>query len=84
MTGSKHSIRNVEYVQKVLKSVGVEPERVQMHFCSAAEGQKFQTTVKEMAKKIAELGKSPLKEFAEQEKKKKKKKSKSAPKKKNK
>jgi coenzyme F420-reducing hydrogenase delta subunit len=54
----------VEYLKSILKSVGLEPERVQVHSCSAAEGQKFQSTMTIMAKEISELGPSPLKQLA--------------------
>jgi hypothetical protein len=35
-----------------------------MHYCSAAEGQKFQKTMVEMAKQITTLGPSPLRKLA--------------------
>lgn len=54
----------MEYLKSILKSVGLEPERVQVHSCSAAEGQKFQSTMTIMAKEISELGPSPLKQLA--------------------
>ena len=63
-------MRNVEYVRDVMKAVGLEPERISMHFCSAAEGQKFQTTVIELAKIIKKLGPSPLRGLAADTKKK--------------
>lgn len=73
-TGSKHMVQNVDYLKGVLQSVGVNPERLQAHFCSAAEGQKFQRTMIEMTKTIKKLGPSPLRELAKNSKKKKKKK----------
>jgi coenzyme F420-reducing hydrogenase delta subunit len=51
----------VEYLKEVLKSVGVEPERIRIAWCTAAEGQKFQKTAIEFDKVIRELGPSPLK-----------------------
>ena len=47
-----------------MKSVGLEPERLQIHYCSAAEGQKFQSTMQEMSKQISTLGPSPLRKLA--------------------
>jgi hypothetical protein len=47
-----------------MDSVGLEPERLSMHYCSAAEGQKFQKTIVEMAAKITALGPSSLRKFA--------------------
>jgi len=67
-TGSKHSTRMVDYLKGVLNSVGIEPDRIEKHYCSAAEGQKFQYTMIQMANKITELGPSPLKEIIKKEK----------------
>lgn len=47
-----------------MDSVGLEPERISMHYCSAAEGQRFQKTMVEMAKQITALGPSPLRKLA--------------------
>ena len=46
-----------------MKTVGLEPERLQMHYCSAAEGQKFQKTIQSMSAEISELGPSPLRKL---------------------
>ena len=46
-----------------MKTVGLEPERLQMHYCSAAEGQKFQKTIQAMSAEISELGPSPLRKL---------------------
>jgi hypothetical protein len=47
-----------------MESVGLQEERLSMHFCSAAEGQKFQKTIIETAKQITALGPSPLRKLA--------------------
>ena len=47
-----------------MESVGLQSERLSMHYCSAAEGQKFQKTIIEMAKQITALGPSPLRKLA--------------------
>jgi F420-non-reducing hydrogenase iron-sulfur subunit len=52
---------NVKYVKQMLELMGVGADRVEMFFCSAAEGAKFSEVVREMTKKISELGPSPLK-----------------------
>jgi len=43
-----------------LKTVGVNPERIKMVYCTAAEGQKFQIEATEYDKVIQKLGPSPL------------------------
>ena len=62
-TGATHAAKNVEYLHTVMKTVGLEPERLQMHYCSAAEGQKFQKTIQTMSAEISELGPSPLRKL---------------------
>lgn len=59
-TGNYAATRLVEYTKKVLDAVGVGGERLQMAFCSAAEGSKFQETATEADKTIRSLGPSPL------------------------
>ena len=41
--------------------MGVEPERIRIAWCTAAEGQKFQKTAIEFDKVIRELGPSLIK-----------------------
>jgi len=41
--------------------IGIGADRVQMHFCSAAEGAKFSEIVKEVTQQIMALGPNPLK-----------------------
>ena len=60
-TGNYFAYRQVEYLQKVLESVGLEPERLIMDYCTAAEGQKFQQDATAFDKTIRDLGPSPLK-----------------------
>jgi len=43
-----------------LKTVGVNPERIRLVYCTAAEGQKFQIEATEYDKVIQKLGPSPL------------------------
>jgi len=50
----------VEYLQSLLKEVGLEPERVRMFNLSAAMAGQFVEAAKEMTEKIAVLGPNPL------------------------
>ena len=45
----------------MLDLLGVGSDRVEMFFCSAAEGAKFAEIVRELTKKISEMGPNPLK-----------------------
>jgi len=45
----------------MLDLLGVGSDRVEMFYCSAAEGAKFAEIVRELTKKITEMGPNPLK-----------------------
>ncbi len=56
----------VDYLSEVLNVVGLEPKRIKMAFCSAAEGQKYQQTAIEFDKVIKEMGPNPFKTKAKE------------------
>ena len=59
-TGNYFAYRLVEYLEKIAKTIGINPKRLKMVFCSSAEGSKFQEIAIEFDKLIRELGPSPL------------------------
>lgn len=61
LTGNLKARRKVNYVKKVLETLGVEPERVEMFNMSSAEGPRFAAVAREFTAKVAELGPSPIK-----------------------
>ena len=60
LEGNIKTRRKVEYVQRTLKELGMEPERVQMFNLSSAQGPRFAEIATEMTEKIRELGPSPV------------------------
>lgn len=60
LTGNLKARRKVEYVQKVLESLGIEPERIAMYNMSSAEGPRFAEVAREFTERIKELGPSPI------------------------
>ena len=50
----------MSYLQDVLETMGMERERIQMIFVSAAEGARFQQLATQMDKTIRKLGPSKL------------------------
>lgn len=60
INGNIKARKRVEYVQTVLESMGVEPERIAMYNMSAAEGPRFVQVAEEFTAKIKELGPSPF------------------------
>lgn len=68
-TGNYFAYRELEYIKEILRTVGIDDNRIKMDFCSAAEGQKFQRVVSEFDKKINELGPNPIKNDTQEKKK---------------
>jgi coenzyme F420-reducing hydrogenase delta subunit len=50
----------VHYCQDVIETMGLERERIQMIFVSAAEGARFQQLATKMDKEIRQMGPSKL------------------------
>ncbi|ABK18805.1 methyl-viologen-reducing hydrogenase, delta subunit [Syntrophobacter fumaroxidans MPOB] len=59
--GNLRARKRVDYVQEILKSIGIEPERVVMYNLSAGEGPRFAEIAVEMTEKIRQLGPNPIK-----------------------
>jgi F420-non-reducing hydrogenase iron-sulfur subunit len=60
LTGNLKAKKRVQYVKKVLKEIGMEPERVEMYNLSAGEGPRFAEIAREMVDRIKKLGPSPV------------------------
>ena len=58
--GNYHTRRRALMLGRVLDTMGVEPERFQLQWVSAAEGARFAEVVREFVKKAAALGPNPL------------------------
>jgi len=52
--------KRFDYLMKVVKSIGIEPERVRLEWVSASEGGKWAALVREMTEQIKRLGPSPF------------------------
>lgn len=59
-TGNYRARRRIAIIRKFLGWVGVEPERVEASWVSAAEGSKFAEVVSEVTKKLKEVGPNRL------------------------
>lgn len=60
LVGNFKAKKRVEYVRKLVRDIGIEPERVEMYNMSAAQGVRFARVATEMVRRIKELGPSPL------------------------
>lgn len=58
--GNLRAKKRVEYVRGILKSIGIEPERVVMVNLSAGQGPQFAEMAREVTETVRKLGPSPL------------------------
>ncbi len=54
--GNYKMLRRFEMLKRVLKDMGIEPERVRLEWISAAEGEKVKRVVNEMVEQVRQLG----------------------------
>ena len=60
-SGNFRARKRVEQAQKILETIGVGGERVQMYNLSSSEGPRFAEIAVEMDEKIRNLGPNPIK-----------------------
>jgi len=68
LTGNIKTRKKVDYVKRVLKEIGIEPERVEMYNLSSAMGVRFAEIAREMTEKITALGPTPVKRRSKESK----------------
>jgi F420-non-reducing hydrogenase iron-sulfur subunit len=54
--GNYKCLRRFEMLQRMLKEMGIEPERVRLEWISAAEGEKVKRVVNEMTAAVQQMG----------------------------
>ncbi len=60
ISGNFKAQRRVAMVKKLMEQLGIEPERLRLEWISAAEGEKFAKTIREMTEDLKKLGPSPV------------------------
>lgn len=60
-SGNFRARKRVEQAQKILNTIGLSGQRVQMYNLSSGEGPLFAEIAREMAEKIRKLGPNPIK-----------------------
>jgi F420-non-reducing hydrogenase iron-sulfur subunit len=60
VSGNYKARRRVTALRTILRTLGLEEERVWMRWISASEGKKFAETVDEMVRSLEALGPSPM------------------------
>ena len=59
--GNMNTYNHILFLKKLFNHIGISEERIQQYFCSAAEVEKFLTSVEDITKKIKNL--PPLPKF---------------------
>lgn len=62
LNGNYKARRRMVLLKNILKTLGMEPERIWVKWISASEGQKFADTVKEIVDETKKLGPNPMSE----------------------
>jgi len=60
ISGNFKAQRRVAMVKRLMEQLGIEPERLRLEWISAAEGEKFAKTIREMTEDLKRLGPSPV------------------------
>ncbi len=60
--GNYFTRRRFAQLKKVLESLNIDPDRVELAWVSAAEGRRYADVVNQFTSKIKELGPNPLKQ----------------------
>jgi coenzyme F420-reducing hydrogenase delta subunit len=60
--GNERARARIARTRKLLESIGVEGERLEMYFVSGGQGATFARAAREMTERIEKLGPSPLKQ----------------------
>jgi coenzyme F420-reducing hydrogenase delta subunit len=60
MEGNYHTVYRIEMTKRLLKKVGLDPNRLRLEWVSASESVRFANIMKEMTQNIKNLGPSPI------------------------
>ena len=63
--GNERGLARIERAKKILESVGIEPQRLEMFFVSGGMGATFAGIAKQMTERVRELGPNPIKQISQ-------------------
>jgi F420-non-reducing hydrogenase iron-sulfur subunit len=64
LAGNEKAARRYAVLSKMIKQIGLEPERVRLEWISASEGEKFAKVIRTMVQDLKRVGPSPYKNGA--------------------
>ncbi len=67
VSGNYKTMARIPLIKKMLKDFGIEPERLQLHWVSAAEGERFAEVITKITEDVKKLGPLKLNEQVVQE-----------------
>jgi F420-non-reducing hydrogenase iron-sulfur subunit len=59
LAGNEKAARRYAILSKMLRQIGLEPERVRLEWISASEGEKFAKVIRSMVQDLKRVGPSP-------------------------
>ena len=59
--GNERARARMQRTRQLLKSIGLQPERLEMYFVSGGQGATFANAAQEMTERVRKLGPNPLK-----------------------
>ncbi len=60
VSGNYKARRRIALLKRILETLNLEPERVQLEWISASEGKKFASYVTEMTEQVRQMGSNPM------------------------
>jgi len=61
VNGNEKTELKYQFLEEMVKQLGLEPERLYLNWISASEGERFANFINEVTAKVKEIGPSPLK-----------------------
>ncbi|PPA79200.1 MAG: F420-non-reducing hydrogenase iron-sulfur subunit D [ANME-2 cluster archaeon HR1] len=61
MNGNEKTELKYQFLEEMVKQLGLKPERLYLNWISASEGERFANFINEVTAKVKEIGPSPLK-----------------------
>jgi len=61
--GNVRAVKRVEYVKKLLDTIGLGRERLGIYYVSGGQGQTFADAAREMTARVRRMGPNPIKEW---------------------
>ena len=65
LEGNYRAQKRIAILKELLRSLGIEPERLKLEWVSASEGEKFAKNIESFVEEVRKIGPSPLKKVVD-------------------